>query len=205
MIDATTMDDLKTTLRGELLQPGDSGYDKARSVHNAMIDKRPGLIVRCTGPADVIDSVNFARDNHLLVSVRGGGHNVAGTAVNDGGLVIDLSMMNAVRVDLKARTARAGGGATWGDVDRETQAFGLATTGGVNSTTGIGGLTLGGGLGWLRSKYGLVIDNLVAADVVTADGRLLTASEAENEDLFWGLRGGGGNFDSLVKSLCKPN
>ena len=181
-------------LRGETLAGADPGYDAARQVWNGMIDRRPGLIVRCSGVADVIDAVNFARDHGLLVSVRGGGHNVAGTAVCDGGLMIDLAPLDWVRVDPEARTARAGGGATWGAVDRETQAFGLATAGGVVSTTGIAGLTLGGGLGWLRRKHGLSCDNLLSVDVVTADGRHRTASESENPDLFWAIRGGGGNF-----------
>jgi FAD/FMN-containing dehydrogenase len=184
----------KSSLRGELLLPGDEGYDEARAVWNGMIDKRPALIARCTGVADVIDAVNFARTNNLLVSVRGGGHNVAGKAVSDGGLMIDLSLMKGIRVDPKARTARAQPGATLGDLDRETQAFGLAAPAGIVSTTGIAGLTLGGGIGWLSRKYGLTADNLLSVDVVTADGRFLTASEEENADLFWGVRGGGGNF-----------
>ncbi len=184
----------KAGLRGEILQPGDDGYDEARRVHNAMIDKRPALIARCTGVADVIASVNFARTNNLLVSVRGGGHNVTGNAVCDGGPMIDLSCMKGIRVDPVLRTARAEGGATNGDLDRETQAFGLATTGGIVSTTGIAGLTLGGGIGYLNRKYGLACDNLLSADVVTADGQLLTAGASENDDLFWALRGGGGNF-----------
>ncbi len=187
-------------LRGELLRPGDSNYDDARKVYNGMIDKRPGLIARCVGVADVIDAVNFARNNNLVVSVRGGGHNVAGTSLCDGGLVIDLSRMNAVRVDPEHRTARAEGGATWGDLDRESQAFGLATTGGIFPTTGVGGLTQGGGIGYLNRKYGLACDNLVSADVVTADGKVVPASMSQNEDLFWALRGGGGNF-GVVTSL----
>lgn len=181
-------------LRGPLLRPGTTGYDEARGVWNLMIDRRPALIARCRGAADVIAAVNFARDTGLIVSVRGGGHNVAGNAVCDGGLMIDLSLMKSVRVDVEARAARAEPGVTWLDFDTETQAFGLATTGGVVSTTGIAGLTLGGGLGWLQGSYGLACDNLISADVVTADGRLVTASARENEDLFWGLRGGGGNF-----------
>jgi FAD/FMN-containing dehydrogenase len=159
-----------------------------------MIDRRPALIVRCSGPADVIHAVNFARANNLLVSVRGGGHNAAGNAVCDGGIVIDLSRMKGVQVDLDRRTARVQGGVTWGELDHETQVFGLATPGGVVSTTGVAGLTLGGGLGWLRRKHGLSCDNLLSADVVTADGRFLTASPTENSDLFWAIRGGGGNF-----------
>src|SRR5215218_10636326 len=181
-------------LRGQLLSPGDADYEEARLIWNGLIDKRPALIARCAGVADVIDSVNFARENDLLVAVRGGGHNVAGNAVADGGLVIDLSAMKGIRVGPERRTARAEAGATLGDIDRETQVFGLATPLGVVSETGIAGLTLGGGIGWLRRKYGLSSDNLVSVDVVTADGRFLTASETENEDLFWGIRGGGGNF-----------
>src|SRR5919112_1756432 len=181
-------------LRGNLLSPSDAGYEEARLIWNGLIDKRPALIARCAGVADVIDSVNFARENDLLVAVRGGGHNVAGNAVADGGLVIDLSPMKGIRVDPERRTTRAEGGATLGDIDREMQVFGLATPLGVVSETGIAGLTLGGGIGWLRRKYGLSSDNLVSVDLVTADGRFLTASEEENEDLLWGIRGGGGNF-----------
>ena len=184
----------KTTLRGALLRPGDDGYEAARTLWNAMIDKRPALIVRCVGVADVIQAVNFARTHDLLVAVRGGGHNVAGNAVCDGGLMIDLSPMKSVHVDPVRRTARAEPGATWRDFDHETQAFGLATTGGVIPTTGVAGLTLGGGIGWLMGSYGLSCDNLLSVDVVTADGRLLQASATENPDLFWGVRGGGGNF-----------
>jgi FAD/FMN-containing dehydrogenase len=193
-LSAETIDEFAERLRGPLIRSGDEGYDAARQVWNGMIDKHPALIARCSGTADVIDAVNFARENDLLVAVRGGGHNVAGDGVCDGGLVIDLSQMRGVRVDPEARTARAQGGATWGDLDRETQAFGLATPGGVVSTTGIAGLTLGGGLGWLRRKYGLSCDNLLSADVVTASGELVHASGIENSYLFWGLRGGGGNF-----------
>ena len=159
-----------------------------------MFDRRPALIARCAGAADVIRAVSFARDNRLAVAVRGGGHSFPGHSVCDGGLVIDLSAMKAIRVDLRTRTARAQAGVKWIEFDHETQAFGLATTGGTDADTGIAGLTLGGGLGWLSSKYGLTVDNLVSADVVTADGRLLTASATENQDLFWGLRGGSGNF-----------
>ena len=194
MLAETSVDDFKKGLRGELLQPADAGYDDARKVWNAMIDKRPVFIARCAGVADVINNVNFARTNSLLVAMRGGGHNVAGNAVCNGGLMIDLSPMKSIRVDPAARTARAEAGVLWGEFDRETQAFGLATTGGFVSTTGVAGLTLGGGQGWLASKYGFTIDNLLSADVVTADGRLLTAGATQNEDLFWALRGAGHNF-----------
>ncbi len=190
----TVVEELASTLRGTLLRSGDPDYEEARLVWNDLIDKRPALIARCAGVGDVIDSVNFARENDLLLAVRGGGHNVAGTAVCDGGLVIDLSTMRRTRVDPERRTVRAEGGATWADLDRETQVFGLATPGGEVSETGIAGLTLGGGIGLLRRKYGLSCDNLLSADVVSADGLLLTASETENADLFWGIRGGGGNF-----------
>src|ERR671914_1456060 len=181
-------------LRGELLRPSDPGYDEARKVWNGLIDKHPALIARCAGVGDVIDSVNFARENELLLAVRGGGHNVAGNAVCEGGLVIDLSPMKGIRVDPERSSVRAESGATLGDLDRETQIFGLATPMGVVSETGIAGLTLGGGIGWLRRKHGLSSDNLLSVDVVTADGSFLTASETENADLFWGVRGGGGNF-----------
>jgi FAD/FMN-containing dehydrogenase len=194
VLEEAAVEEFKSSLRGELLLAGDSGYDEARALWNAMIDRRPALIARCAGVADVIRSVNLARDHGLLVSVRGGGHNIAGKAASDGGLMIDLSPMNEVRVDPAARTARVGPGATLGDVDHETQAFGLATPLGINSTTGIAGLTLGGGFGWLSRKYGFTVDNLLAADVVTANGELVTASETDNSDLFWGIRGGGGNF-----------
>jgi FAD/FMN-containing dehydrogenase len=194
VLQEATVQAFKTSLRGALLCPGDDGYDAARTVYNAMIDRQPALIARCAGAADVMAGVKFARAHNLLVSVRGGGHNVAGNAVCDGGLMLDLSPMQGIRVDPAGRTVRAEPGLTWRDFDRETQAFGLATTGGLFSTTGIAGLTLGGGLGWLNGLYGLACDNLRSADVVTADGQLLTASDAEHPDLFWGLRGGGGNF-----------
>ncbi|HLJ67000.1 MAG TPA: FAD-binding oxidoreductase [Chloroflexota bacterium] len=193
-IDDATIQDFASQLRGRLLRPGDEGYDAARTLHNAMIDRNPGLIVRATGTADVISAVNFARTHDLTISVRGGGHGVAGHAVCDGGLMVDLSLLNSVRVDPEARIARAGGGCVWGDVDHETQAFGLAVTGGQVSHTGIGGLTLGGGIGNLARKFGLSIDNLLSADIVTADGRLLTVSATSHPDLFWAIRGGGGNF-----------
>ena len=193
-LDEAKIRDLKARLRGEVLQPGDAGYDAARTVWNAMIDRRPAAIARCASAADVAAAVTFAREHDLRLSVRGGGHNVAGNAVADRGLMLDLSRMTGIRVDPVGRTARAEPGLTWGMFDRETHAFGLATTGGVVSTTGIAGLTLGGGIGWLLRKHGMVIDNLLGADVVTADGRLLTASAEAHPDLFWALRGGGGNF-----------
>jgi FAD/FMN-containing dehydrogenase len=181
-----------------MLLPDDPEYDAARGIWNGMIDRRPSVIVRCHGVADVIAAVNFARDHGLLVAVRGGGHGVAGHAVCDGGMMIDLSNMRAVRVDPAARRAWVQGGATWGDVDCETTAFGLATPGGLISTTGIGGLTLSGGIGWLRGTAGLCVDNVISADVVTADGRLVHASQTENPDLYWAIRGGGGNFGIVV-------
>jgi FAD/FMN-containing dehydrogenase len=181
-------------LHGELLRPGDAGYEGARRVWNGMIDRRPALIARPRSVADVINSVNFARENDLLVAVRGGGHNVAGTGTVDGGLLIDLSRMKGIKVDPERRTARVEPGVTIGELDRKTQTFGLAAPMGVVSETGIAGLTLGGGLGWLRREHGLSSDNLISVDIVTADGRFLSASEDENPELFWGVRGGGGNF-----------
>src|SRR5262245_61905262 len=180
--------------RGRLISPDHADYDTARAVWNGAIDRRPRLIARCIGTADVVAAVRFARDRDLDIAIRGGGHNVAGTAVCNEGIVVDLSAMRAVRVDPAGRRAWVQGGALWGDVDRETQAHGLATTGGIVSHTGVAGLTLGGGVGWLMRKHGLTIDNLVAADVVTANGKLLRASDDEHPDLFWALRGGGGNF-----------
>lgn len=185
---------LKAALRGQLLSPGSARYDDARSIWNAMIDRRPALIAQCQTADDVVAAVRFAAEHGLLVSVRGGGHNIAGNAVCDGGLMIDLSAMKEVRVDAARRIARVDPGATLGDVDRATQAYGLATPVGINSTTGIAGLTLGGGFGWLSRSLGLTIDNLLSADVVTAAGALVKASATEAPDLFWGIRGGGGNF-----------
>ena len=193
-MDAPSIDALRTAVRGDLLGPDDDGYDPARRVFNGMIDRRPALILRCAGASDVIQGVTFARTHDLPLSVRGGGHSVAGSAVCDGGVMLDLSGMKGIRVDPIRRTAQAQPGLTLGEFDHETQAFGLATTLGVISVTGIAGLTLGGGIGWLNGKYGLACDNVLSADVVTADGHLLTASAEENEDLFWGIRGGGGNF-----------
>jgi FAD/FMN-containing dehydrogenase len=194
VVEGSALDHFAAGFRGNLLRPESAGYDAARGVWNGMIDKRPALIARCTGPADVAAAVNFARDHDILVSVKGGGHNITGNAVCERGLMIDLSPMKGIRVDPAARSARAEAGLTWGEYNRETQAFGLASTGGVVSTTGIAGLTLGGGLGWLHGKHGLSCDNLLSADIVTADGQLLTVSAEQNPDLFWGLRGGGGNF-----------
>ena len=193
-ISAPALEAFAASLRGQTLHAGDGGYDEARTVWNAMIERRPGLIVRCVGASDVIAAVKFAREHKLLVAVRGGGHNIAGSAVCDGGLMIDLSMMKSVRVDKVARRAWVEPGAILSDVDRETQAFGLAVPTGINSTTGIAGLTLGGGFGWTARKLGLTIDNLLSADVVTADGELVRTSTTEHPDLFWALRGGGGNF-----------
>ncbi len=193
-LSATAIDALGAQLRGSLLTESDAPYDEARTIWNAMIDRRPGLIVRCAGAADVVSAVRFARDNRLLVAVRGGGHNIAGSAVCDGGLMIDLSQMKSVRVDAAAQRAWVEPGATLADLDKETQAFGLAVPTGINSTTGIAGLTVGGGFGWITRKFGLTIDNLLSADVVTADGELVRASLTESPDLFWALRGGGGNF-----------
>jgi hypothetical protein len=189
-----TLAEFEQGLSGRLIRPGDEGYDEARSVWNGAHDRRPALIVRCAGVADVMRAVEFARSECLDVAVRGGGHSIPGFSTVDGGVVIDLSAMRAVQVDPESRTAVAQGGCTWADFDHETQAFGLAVTGGLVSSTGIAGFTLGGGIGWLMRKVGLACDNLIAADVVTADGQLVRASEEENSDLLWGLRGGGGNF-----------
>jgi FAD/FMN-containing dehydrogenase len=186
--------ELESRLRGRLIRRTDGDYNEARLVWNGMVDKHPALIARCAGVADVITSVRLARERSLPIAIRGGGHNVAGNGVCDGGLVIDLSLMNSVHVNPEKRTVRAEGGATIGDLDHETQAFGLAVPMGVVTATGIAGLTLGGGLGWLRRKHGLSSDNLISVDIVTADGQLITASEEQNRDLFWGVQGGGGNF-----------
>jgi FAD/FMN-containing dehydrogenase len=199
-LEASAIEGFRAELRGELLTPDDAGYDAARQVWNAMIDRRPALIARCAGVADVLAAVAFARERDLLIAVRGGGHNVAGNAVCDDGIVIDLSPMKGIRVDRTAKTAWAEGGVTWAELDHETQVFGLAAVGGTVSPTGVAGLTLGGGFGWLSRQHGLVCDNLLSADIVTADGRFLHASPDENADLFWGLRGGGGNF-GIVTAL----
>jgi FAD/FMN-containing dehydrogenase len=194
VFDDVIIGEFRTALGVRLIEPHHDTYDEARRVWNGMIDRRPALIARCHGVADILAALQFARGTNLPTAIRGGGHNVAGNAVCDGGIVIDLSPMQGVRVDPESKTARAEGGVTWARFDRETQAFGLATTGGLVSTTGIAGFTLGGGIGWLVRKYGLTCDNLISADVITADGRFVKASTTENNDLFWGLRGGGGNF-----------
>ncbi len=194
ILDNILIDSLQERFQGEIIRPSDAGYDDARTIWNAMIDKYPALIARCTSSDDVIEAVNFARDNNLLLSVRGSGHNVAGNAVSDGGLMIDLSLMKDIHVDPESGIASAQPGVVFGEMDQATQPYGLAAPGGIVSETGIAGLTLGGGFGWLTRKYGFTCDNLVSAEVVTANGELLTASASENSDLFWGIRGGGGNF-----------
>lgn len=205
VLEKAGIETLKASLRGELLQPADEGYDAARKVYNGMIDKRPALIVRCADVADVIAAVHFGRENKLLVSIRGGGHNAGGLGICDDGLVIDLSLIRYTHVDPEARTVRVGGGSTWGDVDHATHAFGLAVPSGIISTTGVGGLTLGGGLGYLTRKCALAIDNLIAADVVLADGSFVTADEQHHADLFWALRGGGGNFGVVTSFVFKAH
>ena len=199
----TEIQELRAKFRGQLITPADAAYDAARKVYNAMIDRRPALIAVCADVADVVAGVNFAREKKLLLAVRGGGHNGPGLGVCDGGLVIDLSRLRGIRVDQKSRTVRVDGGCLWGDVDHATHPFGLAVPSGFISTTGVGGLTLGGGIGYLSRKYGLTIDNLIGADVVLADGRLVTASAEENADLFWALRGGGGNFGVVTSFLFR--
>ncbi|EMA44949.1 FAD-binding oxidoreductase [Halococcus saccharolyticus] len=193
-LDETAVNEFGEGFRGEVINPAEVGYDDAREIWNAMIDREPALIARCAGTADVIAAVDFARENDLLVSVKGTGHNIAGNAVCDDGLMIDLSLLKSVHVDPAAQTARVEPGVVLNELDHETQAFGLATPVGYNSTTGIAGLTLGGGFGWLSRKYGMTVDNLRSADIVTADGKLCHANEDEHADLFWGIRGGGGNF-----------
>ena len=193
-LEDATLQDFAARLRGRLIRPSDDDYDAARAVWNGMIDRHPALIVRCAGVADVIEAVRFGRQQSLDIAVRGGGHNVAGFGTCDGGLVIDLGPMKGVNVDPQTRTARAQAGLTWGEFDHETQAFGLATTGGLISSTGLAGFTLGGGIGWLLRKHGLTIDNLLSVEMVTAEGELVRASATDNPELFWGLRGGGGNF-----------
>ena len=193
------VDKLKTTLNGALLQPGDTGYDDARTIWNAMIDRKPALIAMCTNTADVKLAVDFARDHELLTAIHGGGHNIAGNAVCDGGFMINLSQINEVKVDAGAQTASAGPGATLGDFDSATLKHGLATPVGINSTTGIAGLTLGGGFGWISRKYGLTVDNVTGVEIVTADGQVLEANEKSHPDLFWAVRGGGGNFGVVTR------
>lgn len=193
------IDEFKSRFQGEVILPDDVGYDEVRQIWNAMIDRKPALIARCTSAEDVVQAVDFGRTQNLLISIRGGGHNIAGNAVCDGGLMIDLSLMKNVQVDLTTRRASVEPGCTLGDVDAVVQAHGLATPLGINSTTGVAGLTLGGGFGWLSRKHGMTIDNLLSAELVTADGRQLHASESENADLFWGLRGGGGNFGVVTR------
>src|SRR3954453_21733869 len=194
MMATTTVGHLRERVQGETITADDPAYEEARSVYNAMIDRRPSVIVRCSGADDVVAAVNFARESGLGLAVRGGSHSVPGFGTADDAVVIDLSRMQAVEVDPGASTARGQGGATWGAFNDATHAHGLATTGGIISTTGIGGLTLGGGIGYLSRGYGLSCDNLIAAEVVTANGKVVPASEHENADLFWGIRGGGGNF-----------
>jgi FAD/FMN-containing dehydrogenase len=202
-LDETAVQGLAASMRGNLIQPSDPGYDEARTIYNAMIDKHPALIAHCSNVADVIAAVNFARDNDIIVAIRGGGHNGPGLSLVDDGLVIDLSAMNGVRVDPVNRTARVEGGSLLGDLHHASNAFGLATPSGIISTTGVGGITLGGGLGHLTRQMGLAIDNLLEADVVLADGSFVTASETENPDLFWALRGGGGNFGVVTSFLFR--
>jgi FAD/FMN-containing dehydrogenase len=203
----TAFDELGGSFSGELLLPTSPGYDTARRIWNGAIDRHPACIARCAGVADVVAAVRFAREHDLEIAVRGGGHNVAGTAVCDDGIVIDLSTMRAVWVDPAGRTAWVQGGALWGDVDHETQAHGLATTGGIIGHTGVAGLTLGGGIGFLMRKHGLAVDNLLAAEAVTAEGRIVRASADEHPDLFWALRGGGGNFGVVTsfRFACIPS
>jgi FAD/FMN-containing dehydrogenase len=202
MMSATTeqIEQFRAKMRGSVIGQDDAAYDKARALYNAMIDKRPFLIAQCRDVADVISAVNFAREQGLEVAIRGGGHNGPGLGSVEDGLVIDLSPMNGVRVDPQAKTVRVEGGCTWADVDHATHAFGLATPSGIVSTTGVGGLTLGGGVGNITRQYGLTIDSLLGVDVVLADGRFLTANAEQNEDLFWAVRGGGGNFGVVTSS-----
>jgi len=203
MLNETSIQEFRATLRGGIIEPQDQGYDDARKVYNAMISKRPRMIVRCVDVADVIQSVNFARKNNILLSVRGGGHNAGGLGICDDGLVIDLSLIKYTRIDLESKTVVAGGGCTWGDVDHATHIFGMATPSGIISTTGVGGLTTGGGIGHLTRKYGLSIDNLLSVDMVLADGSFVTANAKQNQDLFWAVRGGGGNFGIVTAFTFK--
>ena len=203
MIDQKTIEEFKASLRGRLILPGDENYEEACKVYNGMIHKHPAFIAKCADTADVITAVNFGRNNNLLIAVRGGGHNGGGLGTCDDGLVIDLSLIKYARVDVKEKTVRAGGGSTWGDVDHATHAFGMAAPAGIISTTGVGGLTLGGGVGHITRKCGLTIDNLLEADVVLADGSFVTASPKENPDLYWAIRGGGGNFGIVTSFLFR--
>ena len=205
LLDETAVSAFKASLRGELDPAGDAGYDEARKLYNGMIDKRPAFIARCVDAADVIAAVNFGREHNLLIAVRGGGHNGAGLGTCDDGLVIDLSRMRGIRVDPARREVRVEGGCTWGDVDHATHPFGLAVPTGFISTTGVGGLTLGGGVGYLTRRYGLTIDNLLGVDMVLADGSFVTANANENADLFWAVRGGGGNFGVVTSFLFRGN
>src|SRR5919199_4408256 len=193
-LDVERFEVFSAAFSGSVVDPGHERYEEMRKTHNGLIDKRPALIARCRGTADVVDAIAFARQAGLEISVRGGGHSVAGRAVTDGGLMIDLAEMKGIYVDPDARTVRAQGGVTWGEFNKETFLHGLATTGGVVSTTGVAGLTLGGGLGWLNGVYGLAVDNLLSVELVTADAEVVTASERYHADLFWALRGGGGNL-----------
>ncbi|MET0684725.1 MAG: FAD-binding oxidoreductase [Solirubrobacteraceae bacterium] len=202
-VDGALLEALRAGFSGTILLPGDDGYDEARRVHNGLVDRRPALIARCRGTADIAEAIGLARGSGLEISVRGGGHNVAGRAVTDGGLMIDLSQMKGIHVDPDARTVRAQGGATWKELNRETHAHGLAVTGGAISSTGIAGYTLGGGLGWLMAKHGLGADNLVGVELVTADGETLNVSDANHPDLMWALRGGGGNFGIAASLLYR--
>ena len=200
-LDDAAVRNFESTLRGPMLRPGNEAYEAARKVYNGMIDKRPALIVQCMDVADVISAVNFAREHHLLLAVRGGGHNGPGLGTCDGGLAIDLSRMKGIRVDPAARTVRVEGGCVWGEVDHATHPFGLATPSGFVSSTGVGGLTLGGGIGYLSRTYGLTVDNLLGVDMVLADGAFVSASADEHPDLFWAVRGGGGNFGVVTSFL----
>lgn len=203
MVSDTTVQEFRSALRGPLYTSSDDGYDNARTLYNAMIDKRPALIAQCVDVADVITAVNFGRDNRMDIAVRGGGHNGPGLSSVDGGLVIDLSHMTGIRVDVAARTVQVQGGCTWGDVDHAAHPFGLAVPTGIVSTTGVGGLTLGGGIGYLTRRYGLTVDNLLAVDMVLADGSFITASADQHPDLFWAVRGGGGNFGVVTSFLFR--
>jgi FAD/FMN-containing dehydrogenase len=203
MLNETSIQNFRATIRGGIIEPQDKGYDDARKVYNAMISKRPRMIVRCADVADVIRSVNFARENNILLAIRGGGHNAGGLGICDDGLVIDLSLIKYTRVDPQAKTVVVGGGCTWGDVDHATHVFGMATPSGILTTTGVGGLTTGGGIGYLTRNYGLTIDNLLSVDMVLADGSFVTANANQHKDLFWAIRGGGGNFGVVTAFTFK--